>query len=282
MRIRDVRDSDRDRILDFCRDTFSWGDYVDLVWDRWMREKNLLCAYDGAVPAGICHALVSEPAGQLWIEGLRIHPRYRRRHIATELVLHCERIGARRRCTSSLMLVEGSNASSLRLAEKLGYVRDSAWAFYSPGRAAGRPGDARVLSPGDCLPRSLFGLWFVDSWRWHRLDENRVPGLLRDGRIVCSQGSGFKSVATVIPSGHFDSTCLATVLRADRAGARNIVSFLQDYAAQRGISRLQLLANQNIGLEVAGAPKRLVFYLLQKRIGAAQPRAFPPRSRLVT
>jgi hypothetical protein len=38
--IRPARRSDKDEILSFCINTFSWGDYIDRVWDYWYTEKN--------------------------------------------------------------------------------------------------------------------------------------------------------------------------------------------------------------------------------------------------
>ncbi len=262
--IRDVRDSDRDAILDFCKNTFSWGDYVDLVWDHWLEEKNLLCAYDESIPVGICHALVSERTGHVWIEGIRIRPEYRRRRMASELVLRCEQIGIRNHCNTSMMLIEESNMGSLYLAAKLGYKMDSAWVFYSIRRAAGRASNVRTMSPGDNLQGPLES-WFVDSWRWNPLDDF-ISELLDGGRVIHSSNSGLGSIATVIPSAHFDSTCLVTLLRADRAGADEIIPFLQHYGTQNNVSHMHLLANQNIDLNHTDAQKMLVFHLMKRRL----------------
>ena len=31
---------DKDYVLDLFKNTFSWGDYIDRVWDIWIREPN--------------------------------------------------------------------------------------------------------------------------------------------------------------------------------------------------------------------------------------------------
>ena len=41
MMIRDAHNLDRISVLKFCKDTFTWGDYVDKVWDFWLSEGNL-------------------------------------------------------------------------------------------------------------------------------------------------------------------------------------------------------------------------------------------------
>ena len=40
MRFRIARKSDRDDIMSFCNDTFSWGDYIAKVWDLWYTDRN--------------------------------------------------------------------------------------------------------------------------------------------------------------------------------------------------------------------------------------------------
>ena len=33
IKIRRAKSSDKEEILGFCTNTFSWGDYIDQVWD---------------------------------------------------------------------------------------------------------------------------------------------------------------------------------------------------------------------------------------------------------
>jgi len=266
MLIQDVSDSDKSRILDFCQDTFPWGDYIGLVWDSWMSEKNFLCIRDGSAPLGICHASVSEPARQVWIEGIRIRPGFRRRHLASDLVSRCEQTGLESGCVSSFMLVESSNLGSLNLARKLGYRAESAWVFYSVKGGPSPPAeDVKTLSGADGLPDGASKLRFVNSWRWYPFDDNFAPALAEGGRVISSPGpSG--AIGTIVPSEHFDSTCMVTVLRAGRHGADELVRFSRNYGMRNGVSRMQLLAEQGIELSGDGVEKRLVFHLLKKRL----------------
>jgi len=39
--IRDANALDKIQILKFCKDTFSWGDYIDQVWDFCLSEGKL-------------------------------------------------------------------------------------------------------------------------------------------------------------------------------------------------------------------------------------------------
>ena len=40
MRFRLATSQDKDYVLNFCKNTFSWGDYIDRVWDIWISEPN--------------------------------------------------------------------------------------------------------------------------------------------------------------------------------------------------------------------------------------------------
>ena len=41
MEIRNATSLDKNSVLKFCKDTFSWGDYIDKVWSSWLEEGNL-------------------------------------------------------------------------------------------------------------------------------------------------------------------------------------------------------------------------------------------------
>ena len=54
--IRLANSNDKTQVLKFCQKTFSWGDYIEQVWDYWISEGNLFL-YEKEAPVGISHAL---------------------------------------------------------------------------------------------------------------------------------------------------------------------------------------------------------------------------------
>jgi GNAT superfamily N-acetyltransferase len=77
--IRPARASDKAVVLGFCQKTFGrWGDYMPEVWDEWMKARKGLffVAAIGDVPVGVGKITVHRP-GELWLEGLRVDPKYR-------------------------------------------------------------------------------------------------------------------------------------------------------------------------------------------------------------
>jgi GNAT superfamily N-acetyltransferase len=79
LKIRRARASDRESVLEFCR--FTWpehGDYIDKVWDDWLKDKRgfLAVASIGGKPVATAKLTVLSP-GQCWLEGLRVMPAFR-------------------------------------------------------------------------------------------------------------------------------------------------------------------------------------------------------------
>ena len=113
--IRRMLPQDREYVLGYCKSTFGWGDYVQNVWDCWMRQGVFLAFEAGSSkhgrgqaitervhtahavaderltgPVGMCH--VHHSKGQIWLEGIRVHRQYRRRGIAARLVSRAEQM----------------------------------------------------------------------------------------------------------------------------------------------------------------------------------------------
>jgi hypothetical protein len=40
IKIRDAIKTDKQEVLEFCTDTFQWGDYIHEVWDDWYSDRN--------------------------------------------------------------------------------------------------------------------------------------------------------------------------------------------------------------------------------------------------
>jgi len=124
-----VTNNEKQAVLGFCKNTFSWGDYIGDVWDSWIKEGNFLVIHDEDVPVAICHAVIYK-GKQVWIEGIRVNENFRRKGYASKLVTESEKIGKQNGCTLSYMLIESTNKKSLDLAKKLKYEKFETWNFY--------------------------------------------------------------------------------------------------------------------------------------------------------
>ena len=94
--IRQAKDSDKSTVLDFCKSTFSWGDYINDVWDYWILEGNLLVLIENDTPVALCHS--SFFFFFLWIEGIRVNEKFRKKGFAKKLVFESEILAKKQNC----------------------------------------------------------------------------------------------------------------------------------------------------------------------------------------
>jgi ribosomal protein S18 acetylase RimI-like enzyme len=201
---------DKDYVLDFCKNTFSWGDYIERVWDIWIREPNSIFLVavvnenNIEKPIAISHGiLIPEKIG--WIEGIRVDPKYRSRKLATNMSLHILDYARKKGAVYSSAIVSKNNEASKGLMEKLGFKVISKWSYLS-------------IKPIDLLPElknftidnsttiikvanlkeyqailkflnysDIFkasGKKFVNSWRWYDLTENRLRMMINNRQVI--------------------------------------------------------------------------------------------------
>ncbi len=117
--IRSARPEDRDPILAFSRETWSWGDYIPYVWDEWLQDpagRILVATLDGQ-PVGMVYMrmLTTRDA---WLQGLRVAPQFRRQGIAGELNQAVFVEAMRRGAQYIRLVVESDNTDSIHLWER--------------------------------------------------------------------------------------------------------------------------------------------------------------------
>lgn len=138
MNIRRAKSSDKDLVLDFCVNTFEWGDYLDRVWDVWFSDPSgLLLVYDSSnfpsisksIPLGIIH-IVKCLGDILWLEGLRVNKIHRNRGIATALLKYSLNYGIDNGIKEASALVSKNNFASQKMLEKLGFSKFLEYRYY--------------------------------------------------------------------------------------------------------------------------------------------------------
>ena len=258
--------SDKEAVLDFCKNTFSWGDYISEVWDFWIDEGGFFVIRDGSIPIAICHASISSATNNMWIEGIRVHPDFRRQGHAQKLVYYSEKIATNQNCKTSQMLIETNNKNSITLSQKLGYKLKDTWNFYSftPNET---PSKYNVITNID-EKKSKFVLSsnfsYVDSWRWYPVNQDNFHRLNNQKRIVFSEErNSINGLAVFTNSKHFDNTVLVTLLLGNNKGLSNILSYIGNILPNQ---RIQVLTNLMTLPSHDGLEKKLSFNLVSKNI----------------
>jgi GNAT superfamily N-acetyltransferase len=132
--VRPAHPEDREPILAFCTQTWSWGDYIEYIWDEWLSNPNgqLLVATADNKPVGLAHMQMLDKANA-WLEGLRVHPDYRHqgiaRALAEERLLEAMRRGATH-ARAMVIMIEGQCEAPIRLLESMHMRRVGCFMLY--------------------------------------------------------------------------------------------------------------------------------------------------------
>lgn len=130
MDIREAKPSDKELVLDFCNNTFEWGDYIDRTWEDWISDPfGLLLVYEIQSfypnlmpnPVAMIHVIICS-GNILWLEGLRVNKVYRKKGIATKLLQYGINYGLKNGIKEFGALVSKSNFDSQKILEKIGFL----------------------------------------------------------------------------------------------------------------------------------------------------------------
>jgi len=254
--IREARYSDKQTVLKFCKNTFFWGDYIEDVWDYWLSEGSLFVA-EKSIPLGICHAVFFK--NQVWIEGIRVDPQFRRKGIASKLIQKIESMAKQKQICFSLMLIASENKPSLSMANILNYNIFQTWNFYS---LYPKQNSNHKISFGNVIHENQF-THYVKSWRWIPLDQHKFDFLNSNNGIIYSGNDNDKTLAILEDSEHFKNTLIATVYAGSQNNTVNVISYLQNYCFEKNYQRLQILTRENLP-DFEGLDLKISFHLMQK------------------
>jgi hypothetical protein len=256
MEIREAKSSDKSHVLKFCKNTFSWGDYIKDVWDYWLSEGNFL-VLEKTVPIGICHALFSKK--QVWIEGIRINSDFKRQGLASNLIKKIESMAIQRKIPISLMLIDTKNLPSLLMSQNLGYKIYQTWKFYS---LLPQKNNSKEISFGKIIKTKEFS-HYVKSWRWIPLDKEKILSLNSNNCIIYSKNKGNKTIAILENSEHFKKTLIVTLFAGSKDNTISVISYLQNLGFEKKYQRLQILTKETLP-EFRNLEYKISFHLMQK------------------
>ena len=256
--IRDANNLDKISILKFCKNTFSWGDYVEHVWDFWLSEGNLFLG-EAESPMGICHAFYSKD--QVWIEGIRTDPNFRRQNVASKLVNHAESVGKEKDLSFSYMIIDTENLISLSMAASLNYNLFQTWNFYS---LAPKINLNYNITFEKSLDRKTYS-HYVKSWRWIPIDDETLKSFYEENRIIKSCIADKNSIAFLTDSEYFDKTLIVTLFSKSDDSVVEILSFLQNSGIEQNYERIQILTRDKLP-NFDSLEHKISFHLMKKSL----------------
>jgi len=282
--------------LDFCANTFEWGDYVDRVWDRWISDPSgLLLVYESSIsppisksfPLGMIH-IIKCLGDILWLEGLRVNKIHRNKGIATELLRYSLNYGINNGIKESSALVSKNNFASQKMLEKLGFSKLVEYRYYNINLKKFRD-DSNVyfkskivfsmnfnikvpqmrdissiqeyLSNPFEIPRSCTNKYF-DSWRLYNLNTSlsSLSSFIRNKEllVITNETEEIVGIAIVKPSKKI-SYYNMTIIQISYLHCLNISIFLRViYLLLRKYCDDRLFDNAHLLLPIVGELEKIV------------------------
>ena len=262
--IRNPRESDKHKVLSFCVDTFSWGDYIADVWDIWSKERNtsLLVAEINHATLGIAHAVLCLNNQMVWIEGVRVHPGFRRSGIATKLLESCISFGIENGASEALGIVSASNNPSRNLMTKNQFQEISKWSYFSVQTSTQlATSDATFACENDFEAICSYldnspaytnaAKRFVSTWRWYPLDPAALWQSILERKVVIT-GRPLDGMAIVRTDSYWNRSDVIQITYLDSKTAEStakLVSFAAGVGPKR-FPRMQIHCDQSIAVLV--------------------------------
>ncbi|MGB9002830.1 MAG: GNAT family N-acetyltransferase [Nitrosotalea sp.] len=261
MKIRSAQESDRDIVLGFCKDTFQWGDYIADVWDKWKSKGGLYVLEENNLVVGVYHVVSFKK--EAWIEGMRVHPQYRKKGFGTDMLTHAESVIPNKVIR---LIIESENHPSIRLAESMGYNIEEKWRLYSMVPAK-QESSAIMATPSFQLDGIIESSTYANSWKWLPLDVEEVKNLIEQNRVIISIKDG-KTLAAGIwnQSNEFPHVFQFVFVSGTNEGMSDILKYVQNKAHDLNSERIQVFIQEKISPEVNFLDKRFLFYLMKKEL----------------
>jgi ribosomal protein S18 acetylase RimI-like enzyme len=255
--IRPARKSDKDEILSFCINTFSWGDYISRVWDYWYAEKNgqlFVVESGGGEKIAMSHVAICPEGKGIWLEGIRVHPAHRRSYIATMLLAKMLEYGRRKGAQEASAIVDATNFASQSMMEKNGFRVVSKWMYYNAiSTLRHQESEARIANVDDIdniwqyLQQSkiyhLSGKRYVKSWHWYTFGRRELLNFVKEERVIVTS-LPIDGVAIINKHGYWDRTNILQIVYLDIASVsslHHLVSFITNLYLDGKFDSLQLI-----------------------------------------
>lgn len=185
MDIRPAQPEDKSAIVSFCENTFSWGDYIADAWDRWIEDPDgkIFVGLVDAQPVAMVHVALLEK-GVVWMEGMRVHPDFRRHGIGTAIDVAGRSYAREHGHPIAHLATSINNITAQKALDVQGYTQIAEFDEWVASPSEAKPSQVRVAGPDD-VP-GILALWdhsdirlatrslLPDQWRWTELTEARL------------------------------------------------------------------------------------------------------------
>lgn len=147
--VRLARAEDKDAVFTFCQNTFQWGDYIPYVWERWLNDPNgqLLVGVINEQPVSVMHIAIH--GTMAWLEGMRVHPDFRRQGIARATEAAGRAWARARGCRVARLATSVKNLAAQTMLSLSGYQRIAQFNEWKCDAISGDCAHARIATEND-------------------------------------------------------------------------------------------------------------------------------------
>ncbi|MEM2988231.1 MAG: GNAT family N-acetyltransferase, partial [Candidatus Bathyarchaeia archaeon] len=255
--VREAREDDQEAVFEFCRHTWSWGDYIPNVWDKWLREPNgkVFVATLGGVPIGMQHITIDKP-GEAWLSGARTAPQYRRMGVATAITEKCLEYAKGAGVRVARLVTESDNVAALAAVQKMGFKPVAEFVEMTLEKVLGGDGGGEAsfwasLNRSDAVWRYLqssevyrqaAGLYTV-LYHWYTLDGRDLERFIEQGKAItysCEYGAveGLILVDDAVSREWREHSIQTCYIDGDFEAALDMAKFLLGYCQAKGIKKV--------------------------------------------
>jgi GNAT superfamily N-acetyltransferase len=216
LRLRDAVASDKGPILEFCHQTWDWGDYIEVVWDEWFNDPRggLRVGTVGGKPVGVNKLTMLTPQ-EGWMEGMRLHPDYRGRGYAYQFMADMAQLAEAKGAAVVRLATASSNVPIQKVAMRLGLRKVAAFTPYNveglslaalqaegevelSEAVRGRLGQFYILESADAAavwqhiersPLRAVARLYANGWAWSELTNAKLLKHLRGQQVVVRLGN---------------------------------------------------------------------------------------------
>jgi len=250
--IRPARPDDRPAMERICAHTWEWGDYLPQVWDHWLADPAgpvLVGERAGRVVA--LSKITFQPEGQVWLEGMRVDPEYRRQGIARQFLDHSLTY-ARQHGARVVRLGTGSHNEPVhRMAAHAGMERVGAYLLWTAGPLPDNPGptiltpahaaQVQALLTGGSMLAHTHGLCNV-RWTWQEFSPTYIARLLAAGQMVAQPApDGSLAALAAVPFDPEDETLWIGLIEGQPDAIASLATAIRGHAARIGAARIQVM-----------------------------------------
>jgi GNAT superfamily N-acetyltransferase len=237
--VRKARASDREAVFKFCKKTWSWGDYIPKVWDKWLKEKN--------------HLSVDKPH-EVWLSGARTDPNYRRMGVATTITKKCLDYAKRKGAKVARLTTESDNTAAQAVIKKLGFKPTAEFAEMTTNKIARETSKnskwaektdtnaiwdylqtSETYHKASCLYTALFHWFSLEKQDLKRFIEQRktILHLSETNKI-----DGIMLIDDITAQEWHKNTIQTCYIDGDSTAVLDMIKFLKSYCHALGIKKI--------------------------------------------